>query len=310
MRRFLIFISCLALLCGLIYGINWWESRGDGFRLYKIQSNLPIEDRWNISHTEGQYKEASEALKQPFSYLGHGFQCYAFESRDGKYVLKFFRHQRLRLPDFVTMIPSFPLFEEWRTTRILSLNKRREYLMRSCKTAQTFVPFETGLIYTHLNRSQGLFPSVIITDKLGNDYTIALDDYQFVLQYKAEHVKPTLLQLAQSQRFDEAKKRIDQLFSLLSDCAQKGIQDTDNALIYKNNLGFLDDRAIYIDGGKLSRNDSIRRKDKFVKDLNRLKPLLKWMKEKAPSLVPLYNEAQEEAILAFPETEITGPKTA
>lgn len=296
MRKWIIIICLLAVT---VKGALWWDGRGDGFELSKIQSNLPVESRWDFDYTPEQYQQALKVLQQPYKYLAHGFQCYAFESQDGLYVLKFFRHQRLRLSNFTLNLPAIPVFEEWRTAKILSMNRRREYLLRSCKTAQKFVPYESGLIYTHLNTTNNLFPTVEITDKLGNHYQIELDNYQFILQFKAEHIKPVLSKLAREGKLQEAKVRIDQIFALLADCANKGIQDADSALIYKNNLGFLSDRAIYIDGGKLIPKESMKQKDRFIKDLNRLKPLLKWMKENEPTLVPLYQQSEKEAIDRF-----------
>ena len=89
----------------LFKGIHWWESRGQGFRLYKIESHLPYDPRWDVTFSPEDLTQAKEALNQPYAYLGHGFQCYAFQSQDGKYVLKFFRHQRLRLPEIVLSLP-------------------------------------------------------------------------------------------------------------------------------------------------------------------------------------------------------------
>jgi len=299
MARILKWIVAVFLIFGLIQGVLWWDSRADGFALSKIESNLPVEARWNINPAAEQYEKALSALSQPYTYLAHGFQCYAFESADKQYVLKFFRHQRLRLPDFVMKLPAMPIFEEWRTTRIMSLNRRREYLMRSCKTAQEHAAYETGLIFTHLNMTKNLFPTVEITDKIGRTYQVSLDDCQFIVQYKAEHIKPTFKKLVQEGKLDEAKLRIKQIFDLLATCAKRGVQDNDNALIYKNNIGFLPDRAIYIDGGKLVLKKVPLKKDRFVKDLNRLKPLLRWMKEETPGLVPYFRDAEQQAINSY-----------
>lgn len=290
----------MALFCiggALIFQtIHLWEGRGEGFRLYKIQSKPPYEERWDTPHTQEDLDLAKTALQQKFQYLGHGFQCYAFVSQDDKYVLKFFRHQRLRLPDFVLAIPSLPFFEQWRKTKTLSLSRRKEYLLRSCKTSWNLARDETQLLMVHLNTTKSLFPTVSIVDPLGNTYALPLDDYQFMLQRKARHVKPTIAELMHNGDIPGAKARIDQIFDLFVLCARKGIQDTDGALIRKNNLGFFGDRAIYIDGGKLQPRKSKITKKAFEKDLKRLYLLQKWLEAEHPQLVQHFEDSKKAAI--------------
>lgn len=94
-----------------------------------------------------------------------------------------------------------------------------------------------------------------------------------------------------------AKARIDQIFTLLATCARKGIADMDNQLIRKGNLGFLEDRAIYIDTGKITRKESIKTLERFNKDLERLKPLHQWLEQNYPELA-LHFEAEQKIVLA------------
>lgn len=279
----------------------WWDNRADGFRLHKIESALPSDSRWDIPYSDEMYQEVLQVLRQPFHYFGHGFQCFAFESEDGKYVLKFFRHHRLRLPWVVQELPAIPLFDEWRTTRQIALKRRAECLLRSCRVSQIYAAHECALLFTHLNPTKDLFPTVKIIDKIGNHFAVDLDGCQFMVQRKAVHVKPTLK--AVQNDLEAARARIRQIFTLLSECAKRGIQDTDNALIHKNNLGFLEDRAIYIDGGKLALKEKIKQKENFVKDLKRLDPLLKWMERETPQLVPLFNEERQRIIDQFPDAQ-------
>jgi len=282
------------LLCAK--GIQKWESRGEGFRLYKIQSSPSYDPRWDTSYTSLDLEEAKQALDQPFRYLGHGFQVYAFVSEDDKYVLKFFRHQRLRLPKMIMSMPSIPIFDEWRKSRLLALSRRGDYLLRSFKTAWDLARDENVLLMVHLNTTEGIFPTVEIQDLLGNKYSLELDKYQFMLQRKAEHIKTVLTSLMQDGRVDEAKDKVDAIFDLFVRCAQKGIQDHDGALIRKNNLGFFEDRAIYIDGGKLAPRKIPCSKKAFVKDIRRLAPLHKWLRGEYPELARHFEKAREGAI--------------
>ena len=282
----------------LFQGIHWWEGRGAGFRLYKIQSTPVFDERWETVFSEEDLQVAREAFSQPYYYLGHGFQVYAFSSADGKHVLKFFRHQRLRLPEFVKAIPSLPLFDEWRQSRLLSLSRRQDHLFRSSKTSWDLARYETIMEMVHLNVTKGLYSTVEIKDSLGNSYSIELDKYQFLLQKKAVLIKPTIAKLMKDGKEDEAKRRIDQILTLFVECARKGIADTDGALIRKDNLGFFEDRAIYIDGGKLTPRKHLCTKKEFVHDIKRLRPLVKWLEQEYPQLVKHFKKATSDAVKA------------
>ena len=299
-NRFLSVLKWLCLFCLVGFVgfrlVHWWEGRGAGFRLYKIQSTPVFDERWEIDYSPEDLELARKALSQPYHYLGHGFQVYAFMSEDGQYVLKFFRHQRLRLPEFVMSLPSIPLFDEWRKSRILSLGRRQDHLFRSCKTSWDLGRYETILLMVHLNSTEGQYPSVMIKDSLDNTYSIELDKYQFLLQRRAQLVKPTISALMTKGDEQGACRRVDQIFDLFVECARKGIADTDGALVRKDNLGFFEDRAIYIDGGKLSPRKGPITKKAFVKDVKRLNPLEKWMKDEYPKLGKYFAKARARAV--------------
>jgi len=280
--------------------IQWFESRGEGFRLYKIQSNPSYDARWDVSYSEEELQHAQKVLAQPFHYLAHGFQCYAFESEDGNYVLKFFRHQRLRLPQFVMALPECPFFSEWRKSRQLALGRRRDYLFRSCRTSWQLAKKETAMLMVHLNLTKNLFPMVTIVDALGNSYDLDLDSYQFMLQRKAQLIKPTIRTLMREGDEEKAKQYLATIFDLFLTCVRKGIVDKDGALIRKDNLGFLDDHAMYIDGGKLAPRKAACTKEAFIKDLRRLRPLYKWLREEFPLLAEYFSQIQTEAIEKMP----------
>lgn len=302
-RSFIYYVLRIALVVVFLSlawrTIRWWDGRGEGFRLYKIQTSLEYDPRWDVASTPEEIDRARVILSQPFFYLGHGFQCYAFSSLDGKYVLKFFRYQRLRLPEFVMKMPSIPIFDEWRKSRLLILSRRQDYLLRSCKTSWDLAKKETAMLMVHLNKTSGVFPTVSITDSLGQSYTVDLDDYQFLLQRKATLIKPTIIEAMKAGNIKEARACINRIFALLLHCAKRGIQDTDGALIRKNNLGFLDGKAIYIDGGKLTARKSPCTKKDYLKDLSRLRPLEKWLEIEYPLLAKHFRKAQQLSVQAF-----------
>ncbi|MGR3952489.1 MAG: hypothetical protein QRY74_06340 [Chlamydia sp.] len=298
--RFRKWIFIALFLFAAVRFIQWWEGRGEGFRLYKIQEQVVYNPKWDLEISPKEKENAKKIVQQKFRYLGHGFQCYAFESDDGQYVIKFFRYQRLRLPKFLMSLPDFPFFSDWRENRILNLGKRRDDLLRACKTSWKHAKKETALLYMQLNAQKSpTFAPTTIIDLLGNEHTINLDEFQFMLQKKALHIKPTITSLMISGDILSAKKRISQIFQLLLHCAQHGIWDTDGALIRKNNLGFLGNRAIYIDGGKLHYLQKPRTKMSFEKDLARLYALQSWLKKEHPALETHFLETKIKTVQKY-----------
>ncbi|MBS0634871.1 MAG: hypothetical protein JSR37_05360 [Verrucomicrobia bacterium] len=279
----------LAAALAYVFYARYQDKRVEGFYVERIAPIFPDDPRWDIAVTQEQIDFAKSLLNQPYNYLGHGFQCYAFVSQDDKYVLKFIRQQRLQPNILMRWVPS----------KVAAGKKRADYLFRSLKVAFEDVPEETGLIFVHLNKTANTFPVITLHDKVGTPYQVALDDHEFVLQKKALPIKPTLAQLMKEGKVDEAKVRVDQIFTLLETCAKKGIADMDNQLIRKNNLGFLPDRCIYIDIGKITRKASMKNRERFSRDLERLKPLYEWLNENYPELASHFIETQERVLANF-----------
>jgi hypothetical protein len=276
-----------------------YERRTDGFTLQKIQSELPYSAEWDVPVADQKIEEVNAIISQPFTYLGRGFQCYAFQSADGKYVMKFFRHQRLRLPWYANYFPDISFFNNLKAEKMRELLKRQRHLFASFKFAYELVPDETAFIYIHLNKTKNKHKTVKIFDKVGTPYEVDLDSVEFVLQRKASLVRPLLTKLMEEGKEEEAKRRIDQIFDLFIECGHKSIVDTDGALIRKDNLGFLEDRAIYIDAGKLVKRPEFVIKQRFVKDIKRLRPLEKWLDQKFPTLKTYFTEKKKKVIESY-----------
>ncbi len=275
------------------------DKKTDGFYVERIASIFPDDPRWDITPAQDQIETANKALDQPYSYLAHGFQCYAFVSHDDKYVLKFIRQQRLQPPLLYQWFPNILFFKSMKEEKALLGKKRANYLFRSLKVAFVDVPEETGLLLVHLNKTQNLYPTVTIYDKAGTKFEVALDSHEFVLQKKALPIKPTITKLMEEGNIDAANQRIDQIFDLLFACAKKGIADMDNQLIRKNNLGFLPDSCIYVDTGKITRKESMKTKERFTLDLKRLEPLYDWLLEHYPELASHFKTKQEQLLKNF-----------
>jgi len=294
--RWIKFSLFLFVVYGIFVGIRQEGRKNDRFAIHKIASKIPNDPAWEVPK-ESQSLEA--IFKQPFFYLGHGLQFYAFESQDKQYVLKFLRHQRLRPRQVFESLPDVWPFQSLKRQKVEECQKRIGYIFRSLIVAYVEVPEETGLLSVHLNKTNQCYPTVQIFDKKKQPYQVLLDSTEFVLQKKATLVKPTLIQLMQKGEVEAAKIRIGQIFRLLQECAMKGVCDTDGQLIRKNNLGFLEDRAIYIDTGKLTRKESIKTKARFAQDLQRLDPLYSWLLEHYPQLAKHFEEEKAKTLDIF-----------
>jgi hypothetical protein len=195
------------------------------------------------SPSQNEIESVKEILKQRFIYLGKGSQCYAFQSQDGLYVLKFVRYDRLRSP--------FPYFLSGYKAEIRK--KRQEALRESLQLAYISLKEESGLIHIHQDAAAPFQQTLLLIDKIGRNYRISCDTYGFILQKKAEPLYATLLTLKEKNQHTLASNYVKELFSLFEKRFQKGIEDLDPE-IHKNS-GFCDGKAMYIDIGQFKKNE-------------------------------------------------------
>jgi len=294
-----IVVTCLFLLYFGYEGFRAYERRNEGFQVGKICSSEKEGLQYEISVKEVDIQQVNAILQQPFYYLGHGFQCYAFLSGDGEYVLKFFRFQRMRLPEWSYSFSSFPFVKGYIAEKEEEFRVRKEDIFGGIKVGFEAAAEETGTLFVHLNKTKGLHPITTIYDKLGQSYKLSMDQMEFMVQKRASHIQPILRELMAQDRAEEAKKRLDQILELMVGCSKKGVKDTDNALIRKNNLGFLKDKAIYIDSGKFVFRDDIKTKEGFQKDLVRLQPLQRWLDQNYPELGIHFSKKKKQVIDDF-----------
>lgn len=89
----------------------------EGFSPPKIISNLSYNKDWDIPSSLEE-SAVDEILSQSFHFLGSGKQCYAFESQDRKYVLKFIKQSRKRSIPWLENISFFQSFLAKRKERL------------------------------------------------------------------------------------------------------------------------------------------------------------------------------------------------
>ena len=259
--------------------------------VYKLSGPLPI--------TPDEIARANHILDQPFFFLGRGRQCYAFLSVDGQYVLKFFQQDRFLVNTYVSFFPDCFLAKKLQKQKAKLKKNKRQKMLLSFELAKRSAESETSVFFVHLNPTENQYKEVTLLDPRGTLFSIPLDKVQFALQRRAKLLKPTLVTLMHEGREDEAKRRIEQIFEMFVSCGKKGIEDHDGALIRNDNLGFLEDRAIYIDIGKLSCTGRPATKAGFVHDLRRLHPLNNWLEKNYPPLAAHFQKCQAQAIELF-----------
>ena len=128
-----------------------------GFRVGKMELAFPSHPEWDVPASP----EVLAILDQPFYYIDKGSQSYVFESRDGNYVVKFFRFD-------------YPEIE----LKVLTL-------FNACKIAYDKLRDATGLSYIHLNPTSEGLPILHCTDAIGRKSRLPLDLYRSTIHKKA-----------------------------------------------------------------------------------------------------------------------------
>jgi hypothetical protein len=237
--------------------------------------------------------------QQPFKWLARGFQAYAFESQDGEYVVKFIQQHRLRDRAFSEHPIEYIFSKSYREKMAFNKEHRNE-IFDSSKISFEDIPEETGMLFIHLNKTEGLLHGIRLVDCLGTAYKVKPDGACFLIQRKAKYILPTITELMRNGDIEGAKARVNQVIDLLVSLARKGVVDSDYALIRNNNIGFVKDRAVYIDTGHISKHTDLDAKKQMEYEFKRrLKPLCDWLHVKYPELAMHYEAHRGEVMLAL-----------
>jgi len=259
MKKFDLSLRLILILALFIVASRLTHKVTQGFTIHAIQSNFPFNPDWVV-----QNPPLPDIFDQRFTFMGFGGQCYVFASEDGQYVIKFFKNRLNRV------LP-------WQVARKKKLESKLNRDFTSYKIAMEKLPDETALLYVHLNKTDDLKKTVRIVDRLGIEHPINLDQVDFIVQRRAQMPFPRLIHFVQNNDLDSAKAMIDSIYNLLAARASKGIYDED-ANVHRN-CGFIDDKPIIIDVGRLKEDPTridpaIQRAD-FVRGTEKLRPFLK-----------------------------------
>jgi hypothetical protein len=289
-KRLLQILAAAAIFTGLYFTCL---RATQGFRPYLILSNLPNDPRWEAPPISlEEQKEVQILLDQPFTFLGSGGWCFAFLGQDQKTVLKFYRHDHLR-PSFI--LKNFSLGNLLLKSPPWPQNTPyfQEFIFNSCMLTYSQAKERTGLLHVHLNKTEGLYPTVTLIDAIGVRHTIDLDKTEFVLQKKADLLYPHIDHLVHAQKTEDAKRCIDDLFACLLTFYKSGAKDHDRSL--QHNFGFVDGRAIALDLSSFGSDEAIAQPENYKKEIA-LKTwrFRRWLKKRHHDLYLYYEDQLSE----------------
>lgn len=288
-KKLSLFFAALLLMWGVIFCYNRFT---DGFSLREITSSLS-QQLPSPLFTPEQKESLATILHQPFHYIGKGCQFYAFESEDGRYVLKFFKQKHLRSLTWLRTFPMPAYFQKSCEEKIAKREERVRKLFSSCQLAFERLSEETGILFLHLNRLPFLDLSLMITDKIGLKHMIQLDDYEFVLQKKAVCLEKAFEGLSDEQ----VRQKVRLLVELVAKRCEKGIADHDRS--FAQNVAFcaFEERAVFIDIGQFYLEETIKKPEEKQKELQRrLGNLRFWTARYYPALVSVVDKEIEALI--------------
>lgn len=255
------FLYKTGVIIALLGGGMYWFShhKSFGFSLDKISSNLAPRPEWASPNLPKERQV--EIFDQPYRYLASGAEAYAFASRDGKYVIKFFRMKHL--------IPS--LSDYLKPGKLARREKNLNAIFTAYKSAYDALKEETGLLFVHLNKTENLKRKLTVTDRIGRDHLIDLDQTEFVVQERAELIFSYLKKLLDQGDHVGVIRAKEEMLALVRTRIEKGFADQDKAV--SHNYGFVNGRPIHLDIGRIF-------KGKKEKEYERISARIdKWLQE-------------------------------
>lgn len=235
----MVFGKRLFILALLLAGFSYHKFTSvEGFSEDKISSSLPVHPQWTIPVPE-ESVQIKEILGSRFKFLGEGAQAYAFESPDGKYVLKFFKMRRFS-----------PSTADYLCPHVVRRRlKNLRWVFNGYKIAYDNFRQDTGLVFIHLAKTDYLKQKVTIVDDKGAMHHIDLDKTEFVLQEKAELLFDRLAKQHRAGDQQGVWQSIADVLALVKRRIDQGYADRDKGV--SNNYGFVGERPIQLDVGRL-----------------------------------------------------------
>lgn len=287
--KWVVFSLKVALFIGGFYvASQFCYKKTDRFTVQAIRSQRPYNAQWEGRPlTAEEEKEVRSALDLKYTYYGRGGQSFIFFSEGEKYVLKFFRQKVFKTPFYLDYMPS--LFSRYEEKKRWKKADKLERDFTSYKYAFNDLQDLTGVLYIHLNPTDHLKREVVLVDRLGIEHKIPLDGYDFVLQRKAFFVYDRINEAMVQGHPERAESAIAQIMHLIVERSRRGFHDRDPNV--RTNCGFIGEKAIKIDVGRLVPSESIKRCENYAKELVRItRPFKEWIGQNHPTLIPFFEK--------------------
>ncbi len=265
-KRLKRWIFGLVFVLFVMGSVRFYYRLTDDFRLSNMTYELPFEAPWQAySLTPEERQQLTEILKQKFSYIGKGAQCYAFASDDQQYVLKFFKFKHLKPNPIIDLLPSITPFKGFKQSCVERKKRKLISVFNGYDLAYRENRQGTELLYLHLLSTNDLHLQATIVDKMGFERQIHLDDVVFLIQRKGEPLDSRLNTLLKQNRVQEAEQAFASILAMYISEYKRGMIDLDHGVMH--NTGFIGDHPFHLDVGKLSKDERVKQVEGYKKDL-------------------------------------------
>lgn len=252
-----------------------WYWATDGFRLSRIEGFERTGKERAFS------KEAELALSQRYFYLGRGRQCFAFQSEDGQYVIKFPRLDRYRNRLLFRVCP-FDVFKAPINQRLESHASRKEKLFASFEISCDELQEDTAIVAMFNSPKNG--KKLEIIDRLGRVFWLPLEKTGFILQRKLRLFRDVFQEALAKKDRAEIDQILERFLEVVTRVADKGILSKDGSFL--NNFGFDETRCFQIDVGSFYRAKELSRNEAFVASIHAsVETLRVWLLHRDPALL-------------------------
>lgn len=265
------------------------------FSLQFIQSNLPQRTDWEARLSEDHDRFFYVVSQQALRWVGKGSVAFVFSTSDNKYVVKFINLSQFKITGHHGLLKKTFSGKQKKSRK----EARMEDVFQSARLSFDELQEETGVEYVHLNRTKEKIHGLKLIDSYAQSQRVCGDDTCFIMQRQAKPMLKVLTDLMDKGETEVACKRVDQIFDLLIGLARKGYVDGDERLISNNNIGFTDDRAIYIDTFHFfpAKHLDLMKRMQFECQ-QRLLPLERWLKLNYPELAAYYVQKRNDVLAA------------
>ena len=258
---------------------------------YKIRHGFNVR---KISHFKNRSpselsKLEDQILRQKFSYLSRGRQCFVFASEDGNYVLKIPRTDHINT-SLITKI-----FPKLLKDKPIHRNKEEIKILKSFEIASHLLAEETALIGLHfgLKNSENLF--ITLQDPLGFSHKWDIKNANFVIQRRTSLWADLFTKAKKENNRTQKELLILSAIDFFVKRSKKTVANSDNT--FDRNFGFENGITFQIDIGDFRLEsegyDPINNKRRFYDALQTVKY---WLEKNDPEMIPFLETEKRKVV--------------